>query len=226
MQDTVIVGAVESGERAEVTRSLKRLIKQVNTNLFDIAELLFKAKTRHLYTEPTFIEYAVGLGLKKRKAQYLERIAEIMHGADIERAEYEPIGIAKLRVITRLSAVNDDGTPAMYTNPMTNESHPMVEYIVGITEQAMAGRDIKDIEKDVRVLLGEVGENDMVWRNFRLPRVVDENTIAPALEKAAINLGTVATDSEGMAKEVQDWRKLEVVCVEYLTDSQSDPEVV
>ena len=226
MQDTVIVGAVEPGERAEVTRAMKRLIKQVNTNLFDIAELLFKAKTRHLYTEPTFIEYAVGLGLKKRKAQYLERIAEIMHGAGIERAEYEPIGIAKLRVITRLSAVNDDGTPAMYVNPVTNEAHPMVDYIVGITEQAMAGRDIKMIEKDVRILKGEVGENDMVWRNFRLPRMVDENTIAPALEKAAINIGTVATDERGMAKEVQDWRKLEVVCIEYTNDKSTDPEVV
>ena len=226
MQDTVIVGAAESGERADVTRALKRLIKQVNTNLFDIAELLFKAKTRHLYTEPTFIEYAVSLGLKKRKAEYLERIARIMDGAGIPRAEYEPIGIAKLRAITRLHTLTKEGAVNMYTNPVTQESHPMAEYIVGITEQALAGRDIKDIEKDVRVLKGEVGENDMVWRNFRLPRVVDENTIAPALEKAAINIGTVATDENGVAKEVQDWRKLEVVCVEYLTDSQSDPEVV
>ena len=225
MQDTVIVGAVEPGERAEVTRALKRLIKQVNTNLFDIAELLFKAKTRHLYTEPTFIEYAVSLGLKKRKAEYLERIARIMDGAGIPRTEYEPIGIAKLRAITRLHPLTKEGAVNMYTNPVTQESHPMAEYIVGITEQALAGRDIKDIEKDVRVLLGEVGENDMVWRNFRLPRVVDENTIAPALEKAAINIGTVATDENGVAKEVQDWRKLEVLAVEYLHDTTTDPEV-
>ena len=226
MQDTVIVGAVEPGERAEVTRALKRLIKQVNTNLFDIAELLFKAKTRHLYTEPTFIEYAVSLGLKKRKAEYLERIARIMDGAGIPRTEYEPIGIAKLRAITRLHPLTKEGAVNMYTNPVTQESHPMAEYIVGITEQALAGRDIKDIEKDVRVLLGEVGENAMVWRNFRLPRVVDENTIAPALEKAAINIGTVATDENGVAKEVQDWRKLEVLAVEYLHDTTTDPEVV
>ena len=226
MQDTVIVGAVEPGERAEVTRALKRLIKQVNTNLFDIAELLFKAKTRHLYTEPTFIEYAVSLGLKKRKAEYLERIARIMDGAGIPRTEYEPIGIAKLRAITRLHPLTKEGAVNMYTNPVTQESHPMAEYIVGITEQALAGRDIKDIEKDVRVLLGEVGENAMVWRNFRLPRVVDENTIAPALEKAAINIGTVATDENGVAKEVQDWRKLEVLAVEYLHDTTTDPEVI
>ena len=226
MQDTVIVGAAESGERADVTRALKRLIKQVNTNLFDIAELLFKAKTRHLYTEPTFIEYAVSLGLKKRKAEYLERIARIMDGAGIPRTEYEPIGIAKLRAITRLHPLTKEGAVNMYTNPVTQESHPMAEYIVGITEQALAGRDIKDIEKDVRVLLGEVGENAMVWRNFRLPRVVDENTIAPALEKAAINIGTVATDENGVAKEVQDWRKLEVVCVEYVNDVATEPEIV
>ena len=225
MQDTVFVGAVVPGVRAEVSRALKRLIKLVITNLFDIAELLFKAKTRHLYTEPTFIEYAVSLGLKKRKAEYLERIARIMDGAGIPRTEYEPIGIAKLRAITRLHPLTKEGAVNMYTNPVTQESHPMAEYIVGITEQALAGRDIKDIEKDVRVLLGEVGENDMVWRNFRLPRVVDENTIAPALEKAAINIGTVATDENGVAKEVQDWRKLEVLAVEYLHDTTTDPEV-
>lgn len=226
MQDTVIVGAVVSGERAEVQKAIKRLVKQVNTNLFDIAELLYKAQSKHLYTEPTFTEFAANMGLKKRKAQYLERIAEVMTLSNIERAEYEPIGIAKLRAITRLHPLTKEGAVNMYTNPVTQESHPVAEYIVGITEQALAGWDIKDIEKDVRVLLGEVGENDMVWRNFRLPRVVDENTIAPALEKAAINIGTVATDENGVAKEVQDWRKLEVVCVEYLTDSQSDPEVV
>ena len=226
MQDTVIVGAVVSGERAEVQKAIKRLVNQVNTNLFDIAELLFKAKTRHLYTEPTFIEYAVSLGLKKRKAEYLERIARIMDGAGIPRTEYEPIGIAKLRAITRLHPLTKEGAVNMYTNPVTQESHPMAEYIVGITEQALAGRDIKDIEKDVRVLLGEVGENDMVWRNFRLPRVVDENTIAPALEKAAINIGTVATDENGVAKEVLDWRTLEVLAVEYLHDTTTDPEVV
>jgi hypothetical protein len=225
MQDTVIVGAVESGERAAVQKAIKRLIKQVETNNFDLAELLFRAKSKHLYTEPSFSDFVATLNIKPRRAQYLERIAEIMDGAGIPREEYEPIGISKLRVITRLSAVNDDGTPAMYTNPVTNESHPMVEYIVGITEQAMAGRDIKLIEKDVRILKGEVGENDMVWRNFRLPRVVDENTIAPALEKAAINIGTVATDENGLAKEVQDWRKLEVLAIEYVNDKSTDPEI-
>ena len=109
MQDTVIVGAVVSGERAEVQKAIKRLVKQVNTNLFDIAELLYKAQSKHLYTEPTFTEFAANMGLKKRKAQYLERIAEVMTLSNIERAEYEPIGIAKLRAITRLHPLTKEG---------------------------------------------------------------------------------------------------------------------
>ena len=225
MLDTIIVGEAESGERAAVQKAIKRLIKQVETNNFDLSELLFRAKSKHLYTEPSFSDFVATLNIKPRRAQYLERIAEVMTLSNIERAEYEPIGIAKLRAITRLHPLTKEGAVNMYTNPVTKESHPMAEYIVGITEQALAGRDIKDIEKDVRILKGEVGENDMVWRNFRLPRMVDENTIAPALEKAAINIGTVATDENGVAKEVQDWRKLEVLAVEYLTDAQSDPTI-
>jgi ribosomal protein S21 len=226
MQDTVIVGAVESGERAEVQKALKRLIRQVNENTFDIAELLYKAKEKHLYTEPTFIEFAVKMGIKKRKAEYLERLARVMALSNVPREEYEPLGIAKLRIITRLNPLNKEGAVNMYTNPSTQESFPMADYVVGLVEQAKEGATTDTLEKGVRVLLGEVGENDMVWRNFRLPRLVDENTIAPALEKAAINIGTVRTDDEGMAVEVQDWRKLEVVCVEYVNDKNSDPEVL
>ena len=225
MQDTVIVGAVEAGERAEVQKALKRLIRQVNENTFDIAELLYKAKEKHLYTEPTFIEFAIKMGIKKRKAEYLERLARVMALSNISREEYEPIGIAKLRVITRLNPLTKEGAVNMYTNTVTQESFPMADYVVGLVEQAKAGATAEALEKGVRVLLGEVGENDMVWRNFRLPRSVDENTIAPALEKAEINIGDVGVDEEGIAKKVSDWRKLEVVCVEYVNDKSTDPEI-
>jgi hypothetical protein len=225
VQDTVIVGEAVAGERAEVQKALKRLIRQVNTNTFDIAELLYKAKERHLYTEPTFIEFAIKMGIKKRKAEYLERLARVMALSNITREEYEPIGIAKLRIITRLNPLTKEGAVNMYTNPVTHESFPMADYVVGLVEQAKEGATPDILEKGVRVLLGEVGENDMVWRNFRLPRSVDENTIAPALEKAAVNIGTVSTNAEGMAEEVSDWRKLEVVCVEYVNDAGTNPEV-
>jgi hypothetical protein len=226
VQDTVIVGAVESGERAEVQKALKRLIRQVNENTFDIAELLYKAKEKHLYTEPTFIEFAVKMGIKKRKAQYLERLAEVMALSNISREEYEPLGIAKLRIITRLHPLTKEGAVNVYTNTATNESYPMADYIVGLVEQAKEGADNDTLEKGVRVLLGETGENDMTWLNIRLPRMVADGMVKAAFEKAAINIGTVRTDAEGMAEEVSDWRKLEVVCTEYVNDTSTDPEVV
>jgi hypothetical protein len=221
VQDTVIVGEAVSGERAEVQKALKKLIKQVNTNTFDIAELLFKAKAKHLYTEPTFADFVATLDIKVRKAQYLERIAEVMDTAQVTRAEYEPIGVTKLRVITRLDPA------ATYTNSVTKDTAPMVDYIVGLVEFATQHpeKTAEDLEQSVRVLMGETGENDMTWLNIRLPRLVMENTIAPALEKAAINLGTVAMDTDGVAKEVQDWRKLEVLAIEYVNDVATEPEI-
>lgn len=224
MQDTVIVGEAVAGERAEVQKSLKKLIRQVNSNTFDIAELLFKAQSKHLYTEPTFPDFYRTLDIKPRRAQYLTRIAEVMDACGIPRAEYEPIGIGKLRVITRPNPLNKDGSLAMFTNPSTHETWPMKDYIIGLVEMAATEKE-DELEKRVHVLMGETGENDLTFLNFRLPRMVLENTIAPALEKAAINIGTVSTDAEGMAEEVKDWRKLEVVCVEYLNDKSTDPEV-
>jgi len=221
VQDTVIVGEVVAGEAAAVRKALAKLIKQVNTNTFDIAELLHKAKAKHLYTEPTFAEYAATFDIKVRKAQYLERIADVMEQSNIPREEYEPIGVTKLRVITRLNPA------ATYTNPVTKDTAPMADYIVGLVELATQHPDktADDLEQSVRILMGETGDNDMTWLNIRLPRIVMENTIAPALEKAAINIGTVSTDAEGVAEEISDWRKLEVVCVEYVNDAGTNPEV-
>ena len=220
-QDIVIVGEAISGERAEVQKALKKLIKQVNTNTFDIAELLFKTKSKHLNTEPTFADFVKTLDIKPRRAQYLETLAEVMSAANIKRAEYEPIGVTKLRVITRLDPTDT------YTNPVTKETAPMVDYIVGLVELATCAPDktAEDLEQSVRVLMGETGENDMTWLNIRLPRIVMDNTIAPALEKAAILIGTVSTDAEGVAEEVSEWRKLEVVCVEFKNDKSTDPEM-
>jgi hypothetical protein len=221
MQDIVIVGEAVSGERAEVQKALKKLIKQVNTNTFDIAELLFKTKSKHLYTEPTFADFVKTLDIKPRRAQYLETLAEVMSAANITRAEYEPIGVTKLRVITRLDPA------ATYTNPDTNVAEPMVDYIVGLVELATQHpeKTADDLEQSVRVLMGETGDNDMTWLNIRLLRLTKENIVDKAFEKAAINIGSVATDAEGVEQDASDGRKLEIICAEYLTDAHSNPEM-
>lgn len=218
MQDTVIVAEVETSEAAKVRKTLEKAIKQVNASTFDIAILLHTVRSKHLFTQPTWGDYLETLELKVRKSQYLERIVEVMEAVGIPRAEYEPIGVTKLRVISRLNPADT------YTNPKTNEVLPMADYIAGLIEIAPETKT-EQIEKHVRVLKGEIGENDMTWLNIRLPRLVLEATIEPAFEKAAINIGTVTTDGEGVAQDAPVWRCLEVVCIDYVLDPQTDPEV-
>ena len=218
MQDTIIVGEVEAGEAAKVRKSLEKAIKQVNVSTFDVAVLLHKVHAQHLYTTSTFAEYVATLDIKSSRAQYLERIAEVMKAINCPREEWEKVGVTKLRVISRLDPT------ATYTNPQTNETSPMTDYIWGLIELAPTVKADK-LEQDVRILKGEVGGNDMTWLNVRLPRLVMDNTVTPAFEKAATNIGTVKTNADGMAQDASIWRKLEVVCVDYLLDPQSDPEV-
>jgi hypothetical protein len=46
-----------------------------------------------------------------------------------------------------------------------------------------------------------------------------------AFEKAAINIGSVATDAEGVEQDASDGRKLEIICVAYNQDKSEDPEI-
>ncbi len=218
MQDVVIVGEVEAGEAAKVRKSLEKAIKQVNISTFDIAELLHKVRSKHLYTTPTFPEYVATLDIKPRKAQYLERIAEVMEAIHCSREEYEKIGVTKLRSISRLDPT------ATYTNPQTNETAPMADYIWGLIELAPTITTDK-LDKDVRILKGEIGENDMTWLNIHMLRLTKEKIVDKAFEKAAINIGSVATDKDGVEQDASDGRKLEVICVAYLQDKSEDPEV-
>lgn len=220
MTDIVIIGEQIAGESAKTRKALTKAINTLNSSVFDVIELLHKVRKEHLYTEPTFADFVKTLGLQKRRAEYWERIGMVMETIGAKREEYEPIGVTKLRAITRLDPA------ATYTNPVTKDVHPMTDYIWGLMEMAPT-KTSEELEQHVRVLLGEVGENDLTWLNIRLPRIVLTNTIVPAMKKAAINIGTVKTDAEGMAEEVTDWRKLEVIAVEYLLDerSASDPEV-
>jgi hypothetical protein len=73
--------------------------------------------------------------------------------------------------------------------------------------------------------MGETGDNDMTWLNIRLLRLTKENIVDKAFEKAAINIGSVATDAEGVEQDASDGRKLEIICAEYLTDAHSNPEM-
>jgi len=215
MQDIVIVGEAEAGEAAKVRGALTKAIRQVNVSTFDIIELVHKVQSKRMYTTPTFYEYLKTLDFKVQKLKYLARIGEFMERAEISRAEAENIGVTKMRAISRL----DPATT--YTNPVTNEAVPMIEYINALLAAAPTTTSDK-LEENIRILKGEVGENDMTWLNIRVSRLTKTNVIDVAFSKAATNIGDVGTDKDGIAIKPSDARKLEIICVAYNLDPNEE----
>src|ERR1017187_11032932 len=96
-----IVGEAVAGEAAQTLSEVKKLVKGLSVNTFDLAEKLHKVMSKKFYAPKhnTFGEYAKTLDLKLSKAYYLTKLVEVMTACDIPRAVYEPVGIAKLRVV-------------------------------------------------------------------------------------------------------------------------------
>src|SRR5262249_6214307 len=110
------VADTEAGERAEqVRRRINKLIRAVNTSTFDLAEYLHETKTKNYYSKwgfENFSAYAKSLNMKYVRAYYLVDIVESMRRAGVTRAEYEQVGVTKLRAIARLDPEAEyNGTP-------------------------------------------------------------------------------------------------------------------
>lgn len=219
MQDVVIVGEAVAGESAKTRKALEKAIKQVNLSTFDIIELLQKVRIGHMYTTPTFEDYLKTLDFKFQTLKYMARIGDFMTATGATRVEAEAVGVSKMRPISRLDP------KATYTNPVTNETSPIIDFVWSLMEEAKKGMTIEKLEENVRILMGEVGEKDFTWWNVRMARLVYKNVIEPALKKAGLNIGTVGVDKDGIAIEASDGRKLEVICESYNQDLSEEPEV-
>jgi len=207
----VIVGEAVAGETAKVRKQLEKVINNVNTSNFDIAELAFKVKQSGDYAgHTTFADYYATLNIKKRKIQYLTKMAETMDAVGIKREEYEPLGIAKLREITSLN-VNDK-----WTDPDTNKELPIKDFITGFIKQG-SEMDLDTIKSHVKVLKGLTGENDIEVMHFAFTKSAIDNIINPAIEKAKMVLGSVAKDNEGISQDASSSRCIEVMATEFLT---------
>ena len=217
MHDIVVVGEAVAGESAKIRAELEQAISVLNAGAFDVMELLHKVRKGHHYTTVTFQQYLETLNIKVRKAQYLVRIADVMERVGIPRAEYEPVGIAKLREITSLEPGEK------YTNPVNGEQSEMTQWIKDLLASGKTS-PLDEVKQSVRVLKGMVGENDIVWLNFNVKRLAADNVIRPALEKMKVLVGTVGTNDDGTAKEASDGQALEYMAAECLNDPDNEPE--
>lgn len=211
MVETQIVGEAVAGEAAALHRSLQGILKQLNRSSFDIAEILYKIKSKNKYNDlgfATFPEYVRSLDFKESKGDYLPKIVEKMVEAGIPREKYEPLGVSRMRSIARLDP------KATWKNPSTGEETPVIDFIKGFMDTP--NMPLKEVQEHVRVLTGQVGENDKVFRTFCFTRLVNDEVIEPKLELAKKHIGSVGRDiTTGEAEDPSDSAAAEIVFAEF-----------
>ncbi len=213
-----IHGEQVAGQEASVRRDLLRLTTDINVHTFDVAELLLQVQENKLYLKwkfESFADYAEQeLGLKVRKAEYMARLVRVCNVVGIQRKDYEPAGITKLRLITTLNPAEK------YFNQETKQHEDMAEYIVNLIAEAPE-LSTKEVEEEVARLKGQVGENAMVHKSYSVTFSAYENTVKPALEAMRRLLGSKGRDATGIAVDYPDGACFEYICREFLNDPRN-----
>jgi hypothetical protein len=216
-----IIGEQVAGRSFFIRKQLQALVEDIKTRTFDLAELLYTAKHENLYPSWGFNsigEYgATELGLKERKTQYLVRIVEVCKAVGVKRADYEPVGVSKLREITSLDPTG------YFHNPATKENEPLEDHIVDLLTEADE-MSITEVAEKVRTLKGMTEEDAPVIRSTAYTKSVYEKVIKPAQELARKRLGSAGRDDAGNAIEYSDGAVEEMIHAEFLADPNNYPE--
>lgn len=212
----VIVGEVEAGRPAKVRREINKLVKGVSVNTFDLAELLYEAKSKDYIREwgfESFSKFAKSLDIKYTKCYYLVKIVANMTSAGLTRAQYEPIGLVKLRAISRLDTDGDyKGTP-------------MPQIIRELTLKA-GQMTPEEVTFEVETILGLTLDESMVWLNLKVKKLAKENVIKPAMALAKKHMPESQTqDEDGVYHDPSDGAAIEMICANFLADPNYNPPV-
>lgn len=210
-----IVGEAEAGQAGKVRKQLQALIKGVNTSTFDIMDLLHTIKTQKYYQPKydSFIDYAKTLDMKVTKAYYLVRIRENMHLASIPREKFEPIGIAKLRVISSIDLIDSE-------NKVKQDAVTKVNELV----DAALMTEPDAIKIAVDTYNGHVGEEAFEWINIKIKKSA-KNIVRQALDIIKAQIGSTGTDADGKAKDASDGRALELLAADFISDPNNAEDV-
>ena len=211
MDEQVIVGEQDTSRAATVRRRINKLIKETNSSTFDLMDLLHESKAKNYISGwgfESFSKFAKSLDIKYTKCFYLVAIKENMAAAGLERNEYEPVGMTKLRMISRLDPeVEYNGTPVkLLIRELTLKAKEM---------------DPDEVQLEVDTILGLTEEESMVWMNIRVKKLSKDNVILPALRKAKRYMGQ-QKDDEGEFHDATDGAALEMICADFLADPNYD----
>ena len=213
-----IVGEVEAGRAARIKKDVLKLIKGVSASSFDLADLLYEIKSNNFhvgYGHTSFSQYLKSLaesGMKYSKAYYLFRITENGASAGLKREEYEPVGLTKLRLISRLK-------PAGEFNGV-----PMVMIIRELTLKALTMTP-EEVSFEVDTILGLTDDESMVWINFKVKKNAREDVIKPAIALIKKHCPeSQLVDEDGNVTEMSDGAALEMMAANLLGDPNYNTE--
>jgi hypothetical protein len=211
-----IIGEVEAGRATTVRRQINKLVAQAATSTFDLAELLYESKAKLYFTGwgfESFAKYAKSLAIKYTKSFYLVRIVENMTAAGLTREQYEPVGLGKLRTISRLKPDTEyKGTPvSLLIRELTLKAIDMTP---------------EEVQFEVDTIMGMTEDESMVWWNVKLKKLARQNVVIPAVARMKKFIGTQPSEEdEGQQAEVSDGRALEMICANFLADpNYGEPE--
>jgi hypothetical protein len=214
LQPQVIVGEQEAGAAAKARNQLNKLIKGLSGSTFDVMDLAYDIKSNG-YFKPkynTFAEYGKTLDLKLSKLYYLVKIREVMNAAGVPRETYEPIGLSKLRAISRLdpNACYDGG--------------PCTETLINNLVTSAATKSLDEIKQEVATIQGLTGDDSLVWLNISLKHSARE-VVRKAIAAAKKNIGSVSKDDEGISKDATDGAAIEAIALDFLSDPVNSFEI-
>ncbi len=212
-----IVGEVEAGRASAIKRQVQKLIRGVSSSSFDLADLLYEIKTNNFhvgYGFTSFSQYLKSLvehGMKYSKAYYLYRVTENGVSAGLKREEYEPVGLTKLRLISRLK-------PAGEFNGV-----PMPLIIRELTLKAV-NMTPEEVQFEVDTIMGQTEDESMVWMNFKMKKLARENVVKPAIALIKKHCPeSQLVDEDGNVAEMSDGAALEMMAANTLSDPNLNP---
>ena len=218
MDPVVIIGEAIAGQSAALRKHMGVLAQDLQRNTFDLAEDFALAQESHCYLEWGFAslgEYAsTELGIKSRKSQYLSRVIKVMRACGVQRSDFEPVGITKLRSITSLDP------ETTYFNQETKQHEDMAEHITALVAEAVE-LSTKEVEERVAHLKGMDGPNAMLTKSYSVTKSCYEDVIQPCYESIRKRLGSAGRDDTGQAMEYSDGAVIECLAAEYNADPRN-----
>lgn len=205
-------GEVDSSRATQVRRAINKLIKQANSSDFDLADLLYEAKTKMYFQGwgfDSFSQFAKSLDIKYTKSYYLVGIKENMVAAGLDRPQYEPVGKTKLRMIAEL-------------DPDAEYKDTPVKLLIRELTLKAAELSPDEVRFEVDAILGLTEEESLVWMNTRVKKLAKDNVIIPAYRKAKRFMGQQKDEESGEFKDATDGAALEMICANFLTDPNYD----